>query len=118
MCAVASTSVSSRLSVKPLTKIGRYANGLFTSFLTLLKDSCPSVLGACSSLRSNTEPEDELDAPLLPDAWSACCLNDSCGSDVEDDLLPELTDNPGKTRGTKLSVLQMMFFPFLLKRGS
>ena len=118
MCAGASTSVSSRLSVKLLTKIGRYANGSFTSFLTLLRDSCPSALVACSSLRSNTEPGDELDAPLLPDAWSACCLNDSCGSDVEDDLLPELTDNPGKTRGTKLSVLQMMFFPFLLKRGS
>ena len=47
---------------------------------------------------------------LIPDAWSASGLNDSCGSDVGAELLPELTDNSGTTRGTKLSVLQMMPF--------
>ena len=56
---------------------------------------------ACSSLRSNTEPEDKLDAALVPDAWSASGLNDSCGSDVGDELLPELTNNSGTTRGTR-----------------
>ena len=73
---------------------------------------------ACSSLRSSTEPEDELDAALFPDAWSASGLNDSCGSDVGDELLPELTDNLGTTRGTKLSILQIMLFPSLVNRGS
>ena len=61
--------------------------------------------------------QDELDAALFPDAWSASGLNDSCGSDEGDELLPELTDNPGTTRGTKLSVLQIMLFPYLANRG-
>ena len=43
------------------------------------------------SLRSNTGLEDEHD--------------ESCGVVVEDELLPELADKPGTTRGTKLSVL-------------
>ena len=68
---------------------------------------------SCSTLRSNTEPEDGLDAALFPDAWSASGLNDSCGSDVGDELLPELTDNLGTTRGTTLSVLQMNASPIL-----
>ena len=34
----------------------------------------------------------------------------SCGRDVGHELLPELTVNPGTTRGTKVSVLQMMPF--------
>ena len=46
-----------------------------------------------------------------------CGLNESCGSDVGDKLLPELKDNPGTTRGTKLSVLQVMLFQFLVNRG-
>ena len=57
---------------------------------------------ACSSHRSNTELEDELEVALFPEGWSASVLNDCCGGDVGDELLPELTDNPGKTRGTKL----------------
>ena len=43
---------------------------------------------------------------------------DSGDGAVEDELLSELTDNPGTTRGTKLSVLQMMLFPFWVNRGS
>ena len=70
------------------------------------------LLVACSSLRSNTEPEDELEAALFPEAWSASFLNDSCDSDVEDELPPELVDNPGTVRGTKLSVLQKILFPY------
>ena len=34
-------------------------------------------------------------------------LNESCDSDAEDELRAGLVDNPGTTRGTTLSVLQM-----------
>ena len=51
--------------------------------------------GASSSLRSDTGLEDELD--------------ESCGGDVEDEMLPELVDDPGTTRGTKVSVLHLLF---------
>ena len=80
-------------------------------------DSCTSLLVASSSLRSNTESEDELDAALFPETRCASGPNDSCGSLVEDELHPELTDYPGTTRGTKLSVLQTMLFPFSVNRG-
>ena len=53
----------------------------------------------------------------FPEAWSASFLNDSCGFDVDDELPPELTDNPGTPRGTKLSVLQIILFPFGVNRG-
>ena len=46
--------------------------------------------GARSSLRSVAGLED--------------VLVESCGSDVEDELAPEFDDNPGTTRGTKISV--------------
>ena len=49
--------------------------------------------GDSSSLRSVAGLEDVLD--------------ESCGIDVEDELAPELDDNPGRTRGTKLSVLSV-----------
>ena len=49
---------------------------------------------------------------LFPEAWSVSVVNDSCGSDVGDELLPELTDNTGTTRGTKLSVLQIISVVF------
>ena len=50
------------------------------------------LLGAVSSLRSNTEPEDELEAGRTSflDAISASLLNESCDGDVEDETLPEL----------------------------
>ena len=57
---------------------------------------------AIPSLRSNTGLEDE--------------LVESCGGDVEDESLPELVDNPGTTRGTKLSFLHMIVFPSLVNR--
>ena len=41
----------------------------------------------------------------------------SCDVDVDDELLPELVDNPGMTRGTKLSVLHTIVFPSLVNRG-
>ena len=33
-------------------------------------------------------------------------LDESCGGDAEDELVPEFDDNPGTARGTKFSVLQ------------
>ena len=87
------------------------------SFLSLLKDSCPSFLVASSSFRPNTSSEDELAAGLLPEKSGISGCNDSADGVVEDELLSELTDNPGTTRGTKLSVLQMILFPSMVNRG-
>ena len=66
--------------------------------------------GAIASLRSVAGPEDELPADrlLFPEAISTSLLNESCDGDVEDETLPELADNPGTTRGTELSVLQII----------
>ena len=100
-----STSVGIRLSVKSSNQKGISAHGFFA---------------AGSSLPSNTEPEDELDAALCyPDARVAASgPNDSGDGVAEDELLSELTDDPGTTRGTKLSVLQIRLSPFLVTRGS
>ena len=76
MCAGACTSVGFRLSVKSYNQNGISTNGSFSSFLSLLKDFCPSFLVTCSSLRSDTESEDELAAALFPETRRA---NDSCG---------------------------------------
>ena len=75
--------------------------------------------GAISSLPSNTEPEDELEAGrmLFPAAISTFLLNESFDGDVEDEPLPELAENHGTTKGTKLSVLQIILFPSLVNRG-
>ena len=67
MCAGASTSVGSRLSVNSSNQHRRSANGSFVSFLSLLRNSCSNLLVASSSLRSDTEPEHELDAALFPE---------------------------------------------------
>ena len=56
-----------------------------------------------------TEPEDELDAAQFPETKSASNPNNSCGGEIEDEMLPELTDYPGTTRNTKLFVLQKIF---------
>ena len=59
-------------------------------------------LGACSSLRS----------------LSGLVDDGSCNDGVEDELVPVLEDTPGTTRGTKLSVLHIIFLGFLVNRGS
>ena len=59
--------------------------------------------GAGASLRCGAGLEDALD--------------ESCGGDVEDELVPEFDDNPGTTTGTKFSVWQRIFFPCLVNRG-
>ena len=78
-----------------------------------------SLLDDSSSLRSDTELEDEIEAGGTSSlvALSASFLNESCDSDAEDELLSGLVDNPGTTRGTKLSVLQTIVFPSLVNRG-
>ena len=112
MCAGAGTSARIRESVKSSNQKGISANGSFLSFVSFSKDSCSSFPEVVPSLRPNTESDDERAAALFPDAWSASGFNESCDGVVEDELLSELTDNPGSTRGTKLSVLQIILFPF------
>ena len=89
----ASTSVSSRLTVNTLQTFRKISQtGRSQSFLSLLRDCCSSLQVASSSLRYNTESEDELDASLFPETRVPMVPNDSCGSVVEDELLPDLTD--------------------------
>ena len=92
ICAGACTSVASRLSLNSCSQNGRSDNGSSASFLSSLRDSCPSLLVASSSLRSNTEPEDELDAALFSETWCASGPKDSCWCVVDDELLSELTE--------------------------
>ena len=98
-CAGAGISMFSGLSVKSSHQNGRSANGSFSSFLSLLKDSCSGLLVASS-------------AALFLWTRGASGPNDSWGGVVGDGLLPESTDNPGTTRGSKFSVLQKIFSHF------
>ena len=50
-------------------------------------------------------------------SWTRLVEDKSCNVDVEDELLPGVADNPGTTRGTKLSVSQNIVFPSLFKSG-
>ena len=45
-------------------------------------------------------------------------IDRSCGGDVEEEVVVELDDSPGTTKGTNFSVLQKVCFPFLVRRGS
>ena len=74
--------------------------------------STETLLVASSSLRSDTEPEEELDAALFPETRCASSLHESCDGDVENEPLSGLVEHNGTTRGTKLSVLQRILFPF------
>ena len=97
MCAGASNSVCSRLSVNSSNHSGKSCkrstesrlSSLFL-FLCWVFEAAHQFPEAIPSLRSNTGLEDEFD--------------ESCGGDAEDETLPELVDNPGTTRGTKLPV--------------
>ena len=110
----AGTSVGIRLSVKSSNQKGTSVHGSFLSFLSFSQDSFPNFPELVSSLRPNTESEDELAAALFSDARDASSPNDSDHGELED----ELTDNRGTTRGTKLSVLRIILFPFWVSRGS
>ena len=106
MCAGAGTSVGIRLFLKSSTTRRAYL---------LMDPSCRSFpkIPALSSLRPNAESEDALAAALLPDAGDASGPNDFGDGVVEDELLSELTDNPGTTRGTKLVCLANNVSPIL-----
>ena len=104
MCAGAGTSESSRLSVNSSNHSGRSRNRSpdacsLLLFLLLFWDvfALRRFPDACLSLRSVAGLEDVLD--------------ESCGGDVEDELVPEFDDNPGTTRGTKISVLHKKILP-------
>ena len=119
MCAGAGASVGIRLSVKSSNRKGFSANGSFSSFLSFSQRFLPKF--PCGSFRHFAPILNlrmNLLAALFPEAGDASGPNDSCGGIAEDELLSELTDNPGTTRGTKLSVLQIILFPFLVNRGS
>ena len=93
--------------MKSYNQTGISANGSFSSSVSLAQDSCPSFPELASSLRPNTESEDELAAALLPDARDASGPNDSGDGVVQDELLSELTE-----RGAKLSVLKIKLSHF------
>ena len=118
MCAGAGTSLGIRLCEKSSNQKGTSANGSLLSFLSLSKDSCPNFTELVSSLRPNAESEDELAAAVFPNAGRASGPNDSRDGVAEDELLSELTDNPGTIRGTNKYVMQMILFPLLVNRGS
>ena len=65
---------------------------LFTLFFVFLKGS-PRFSSASSSLRTSARLED--------------VLEESCGNDVEDELAPELDDNPGTSNGYEMFCLAL-----------
>ena len=108
--------------LQPPRKICQRVVRIFLVILFLfgfwISGDCTSLLDARSSLRSHTEL-DELEAGRTSslDASSASLLNESCDGNVEDEPLSGLVDNPGTTRATKFSVLQIILFPSLVNRG-
>ena len=108
MCASAGTSVSSRLSVNSSNHSGSSRKRSSASRLPFLSIFVSGFWcdphqfpGGSSSLRS----------------WAGLVVDKSCDVDVDDELLPELVDNPGTTRGTKLSVFHTIVFSSLVNRG-
>ena len=109
MCAGAGTYVSSRSSVNSSNRSGRSRKRSSASRLSFLFCVCFWVF--------------EGDPNQLPEAgpslrsWPGLVEDKSCNADVDDELLPELVDNPGTTRGTKLSDMDTVVFPSLVNRG-
>ena len=108
VCAGACTSASSRLSVnssnhsersRKRSSESRFSSRLLYLFWVFEGDPHHSR-GAGSSIRS----------------WGGI-VDKSCNADVDDELLPDLVDNPGTTRGTKMPVLHIIVFPSLVNRG-
>ena len=111
MCVGAGTSVSSRFSVNSSHRSRKFSQTvvrvsivipLFIFVFGFFGES-RHFPGAGSSLRSGAGLEDVLD--------------ESCGGDVEDELVPEFDYNPRTTRGTKLSDLHKIFSPCLVRCG-
>ena len=104
MCAGACNSVSSRLSVKASNHSGRSRkrssesrlSHLFLCMFWVFEGGPHQSRAASSSLRS----------------WAGLEEDNSCSVDVDGELLPELVDNPGTTRGTLFGQ------PCFCKRGA
>ena len=100
-CVVYLSTVRSMLRIRLMRTVCAqiFLSSLFLLWFGFLKG--PHQLpGAISSLRSDAEPEDELEASrmLFPAAIPTSLLSESCDGDVEDETLPE----PGTTRSTKI----------------
>ena len=95
MCAGAGISVSSRFTMNFLNHSGR-------SSLLFPAASTRQFHGASSSLREFAGFNE---------------VDESCGGDVEEELVLELDDSTGPTKGTKFSVLQGIFFQSLVRCG-
>ena len=61
-----------------------------------LSGSCSNCPEVCSSRRSDTESEDELNATPSPEACNASGSNDSGDGVVDNELHPILVNNPGR----------------------
>ena len=109
MCAGAGTSGSSRLSVNSSNHSGRSRKWLSESRLSSLFLFLFWVFEG--------DPHQSPGTGLSLLSWAGLVGDKSCNVDVNDELVPELVDNPGTTRGTKFSVLQTIVFPSLLNRG-
>ena len=96
MCADTSTSAISRYSVK------------FSSHSGI---PSPLPFPATPLLQSSA-------SPLLSVFAGSNETDRSCGGDDEEEVVVELDDSPGTTNGTKFSVLQKVWFQFLVRRGS
>ena len=108
MCAGACNTVSSGLSVNSSNDSGRSRKrssasrlpSLFLFLFWVFEGDPHHARGASPSLRS----------------WAELVEDKSCDVDVDDELLLELVDSPGTTRGTKLSVFHMIVFTSLDNR--
>ena len=120
-CAGTCVSRSSRLSLKGCNQSGmpRVGSSSFISSTLCAEPRFPEAClsgfvcvgfpHACLALRVVIGSDDVSDSPEELDC--------SFGLDVEAELLLEDDDNPGKTRGTKLSIIQVIVFPFWVTRG-
>ena len=97
-CVGSCSSISSSVCAEP-----RFPEACLSGFV------CIGFPHACLALRVVIGSDDVSDSPEDFD-WSF-------GLDVEAELLLEDDDNPGTTRGTKLSIFQVMVLPFLVNRG-
>ena len=106
VCGCRGTSVSSRFSVNPSIHSGKSSSIIGLPRLHL----CPSFYWYDFGLLNRASflvP----DRPLRSVAGLDDVLDESCGSDVEDELVPEFDDNPWTTRGTKIFRLAENLLP-------
>ena len=101
--------VPSRLSVNSSNHSGRSRKRSFESRPPFLFSFWFWVVGG--------DPHQFPEAGPSLRSWDGVGEDNSCNVDVEDEMLPELADNPGTTSGTKLFVLHTIVFSSLVNRG-